>query len=426
MISHLKSWKQSSLLFYPSNNLQLPRIAPKRKLVQWFTSLFVLLTPFVTLNGESLLRLDAATRTLLFFGNKVRIEEFYLFLIVILILVFSFLLVTAVFGRVWCGWLCPQTTFSDIFDFFSHKLQLLRPRFLSRIMEYLSMLMLSFLVASNLIWYFIPPDEFILRLLTGNIGVVAGVGLLSVFLLLFFDLLLVRREFCKSICPYGRIQLMAMNNSTLILEMNPELANSCIRCGACVKSCPMGIDIRNELQIECINCGRCLDACRAVMEKLNKEQGLIHYSFGNKSKGGGLPFNAGSLLLAVIVLVLVALLCFGVANRPTATLSARQSGNAEARKLPDGSLVNFYQAYIENRSARAAVFDLDAAALPGYDISLLGPAKNISVAENANRKIDFAIKITPAPPDSIKLKLRLLLEGKTEAAASVTLLSKQH
>lgn len=404
--------------------MPIPRIAPKRKAVQWLTSLLILIIPFVSLDGESLLRLDATSRTLLFFGSRIRVEEFYLLLLVALLLVFSFLFITVVFGRVWCGWLCPQSTFSDLAEYLARKLQLLLPRALSRTLRYLLMLLFSFLVAANLIWYFIPPREFMQRLMSGTLGVIAGTTLATVLLLIFLDLVFVRRKFCKTICPYGRIQLMAMDNSTLTLEMNPESAGSCIRCGACVRACPMQIDIREGLQVECINCGRCLDACRGVMEKLNKDQGLIHYSFGSRSKGRGRPLNTGSLLLAGMIIALSALLCYGITTRSAATLKVQQSGNGETRSLPDGSLVNFYRAYVGNRSAKAAFFDLTVTPLPGYETTLLGPANHISIGENTSRRIDFTIRIKPAPTAPQQVELRLIREGKTEAAAFVTILTQ--
>lgn len=392
--------------------------------MQWLFSLLFIFTPFISLDGESLLRFDAASRTLLFFGSRIRIEEFYLLLLVILILVFCFLFITMIFGRVWCGWFCPQSIFCDIFEYISRKLRPLNSHFIAPAIENSLMLMFSFLVASNLIWYFIPPLDYIQRLITGTLGPIAEISLVTVSVLVFINLLLVRRKFCKTVCPYGRIQLMTMNHSTLTLEMNPELAYSCIRCGACVKTCPMQIDIREGLQIECINCGRCLDACRGVMEKLKKKQGVIHYAFGSKSRGEGKVLNAASILLATIIAALVVLLFSGISNRPAATLNVRQSGSGEARKLPDGSLINFYQAYIENRSTKTAVFDLDASALPGYDITLIGPAKNFSVRENANRRVDFIVKISPAPPVPTELKLKLLRERETDAETSVTILVK--
>lgn len=248
--------------------MSTPRIAPKRKLVQWLSTLLLLGIPFVRAGGESLLRLDAASRTLFFFGATVRIEEFYLFLLAVLILVFGFLFTTMVFGRVWCGWLCPQTAVTDLAEFIDRQADSLLPgKFLPALVKQLCYLLLSFTVAANLVWYFIPPAEFFPRLLGGEIGMVAGITLVSVFLLLYFDLVLVRRVFCKTVCPYGRLQLLTMDRNTLTLEFDVALKDACIRCGACERACPMGIDIKDGLQIECINCGRCLDACRGVMEK---------------------------------------------------------------------------------------------------------------------------------------------------------------
>src|ERR1035437_4832421 len=103
------------------------RIAPKRALVQWLFTIILLVLPFMRFGGDSLLRLDAASRTLLFFGASIRIEEFYLFLIVVLIMVFVFLFVTMLFGRVWCGWFCPQTTVTDLAEFIDRKLDHLLP-----------------------------------------------------------------------------------------------------------------------------------------------------------------------------------------------------------------------------------------------------------------------------------------------------------
>src|SRR5689334_6220460 len=97
--------------------MALPKIAPKRKLVQWLSTILLLGIPFMRVGGESLLRLDAASRTLHFFGASIRIEEFYLFLLAVLILVFGFLFITMVFGRVWCGCFCPQTTVTDLAEF---------------------------------------------------------------------------------------------------------------------------------------------------------------------------------------------------------------------------------------------------------------------------------------------------------------------
>jgi cytochrome c oxidase accessory protein FixG len=400
------------------------RIAPVRKLVQWLSTLLLLGIPFLRAGRESLLRLDAESRTLLFFGSSIRIEEFYLFLIAVLILVFGFLFVTMLFGRVWCGWLCPQTTLCDLADWIDSKLNAhLRVQVLAEALRQLSYLVIACLVACNLIWYFIPPARFFARLASGEIGAVAGITLAVTFLLVYLDLALVRRTFCKTVCPYGRIQLLTMERGTLTLEFDPKLKGACIRCGACVKACPMGIDIRDGLQIECINCGRCLDACRDVMEKRGG-RGLVHYSFGAVPEGKSRPLNRKALLIAAVMALLIAILAIGVATRKEATLKVQRAANGEVKRLSDGSLVNFYAAYLENRATRPASFSLEIGPLPGYRVELIGPVRELRLAANANRRVDLVLRVFPAPPAPRELELRLVESGRIVAVTALPLLTQ--
>ena len=401
--------------------MSFSRIGPKRKAVQWLSSLLLLVLPFVRVAGDSLVRLDAPSRSLLFFGARVRIEEFYLFLIAVLILAFGFLFVTMVFGRVWCGWLCPQTTVTDLADFLDRKIDaFLTVRTLSGTVKHLVYLLVSCTVAANLVWYFIPPWEFFPRLIGGEIGMVAGTTLVSMSLLLYLDLVLVRRRFCTAVCPYGRIQLMTMDRNTLTLEFDHSRAESCIDCGACVRVCPMGIDIKKGLQIECINCGRCLDACRPVMVKRGR-QGLIHYTFGAKAEGGGRPVNARSMLLGGIILLLCAIMGVGIATRQEATIKVQRGGGGEVRLLAEGGVVNFYSAYLENRSIAPADFTISVQPVTGYRVELLGPVRDIRVAANANRRVDFLVRVAPVPAAPREIDLRLLRDGKTVAVAPIML-----
>ncbi|KAF0216320.1 MAG: 4Fe-4S [Geobacteraceae bacterium] len=393
------------------------RIAPQRELIQWLSTLLLLVIPFFRVGGESLLRLDAPSRTLLFFGAKVRIEEFYLFLVAVLVIVMGFLLVTMVFGRVWCGWLCPQNTLADLVEYLDRKVTgSLGKNIVSRMARQMVYLLISMVMAANLVWYFISPYDFFPRLLSGEIGFVAGTTLYIVTLAVYLDIVLVRRSFCKAVCPYGRMQLMTMDKNTLTLEFDRERGGLCIQCRSCERVCPMGIDIKQGLQVECINCGRCLDVCREVMAKTERE-GLIHYTFGRSAEGGGRPINLKSSLLAGITLVLAAVLFWGAAARTEATIKIQRGGSGEVRRLDDGAVAVFYTAYLENRSASTGRYDIAVRVPGGLKTELLGSVRGIEVPPNENRRVDFLVKISPAPLSARQVTFLLVRGGKVMADA---------
>jgi cytochrome c oxidase accessory protein FixG len=399
------------------------RIAPRRKLVQSLITLLVLATPFGRVAGAPLLGLDTGSRTLFLFGAGIRIAEFYLVLLVLLLLVFLFLWGAMLFGRVWCGWLCPQTLLCDLADWIDRKSDsLVRPKVAAALLRQLWYLLLAAAIASNLVWYFIPPQQFFVRLFSGEIGEAAGTTLSATFLLVYLDLALVRRNFCKTVCPYGRIQLLTTNSGTLTLQFDQAQKGACLGCGACLRSCPMGIDIREGEQIECINCGRCLDACRQVMEKRGGE-GLIRYRLGCAAPVEG-SARGKSLVLAGIIFVLAIVLGVGIATRKEATLAVQRAAGGEVRRLADGSLVNFYTVYLENRSAAPGAFTLQVPPLPGFRVELAGEVRELRLSPNANRRVDLALRISPPPSGNRELQLRLVKGDRIVARTKLPLLTR--
>jgi len=396
-----------------------PLIAPKRKLLQFVSTLLLLLIPFLRVGGESMLRLDAPTRTLLFFGARVRIEEFFLLLLVMLIMVSGFLLVTLVLGRVWCGWICPQTTITDLAEYFDLKIGArLGERFIGKAIRQLFNLLLALLVGANLVWYFISPYAFFPRLLAGELGGVAAISLLAVATVVYLDLALVRRSFCRAVCPYGRIQLMLMDENSLALEFDPADADRCILCRCCERVCPMGIDIKRGLQVECINCGRCLDACRKIMNG-RFEPGIIHYTFGRGAVGKVRLLSWKVSLLAGVVLVLAMVLVQGVVGRNEATIKVARGTASEVKRLNDGALANFYTAYLENRSAKDGRYGIAVTVPAGGSAELLGPVQGIWLPANENRRVVFAIRMARPPAVSQPILLQLRREGRTVATAEI-------
>ncbi|MFC1827052.1 4Fe-4S dicluster domain-containing protein [Thermodesulfobacteriota bacterium] len=377
-------------------NNKIRFIGPRRRLFQWATTLLLLLIPWLEVDGKSLLRIDISNLNLYLFGQVLRIQELYLVLLATLIFVLSFLLVTVVLGRVWCGWLCPQTTLSDVAEWAARRLGLsvkqnsLHGMLSSKILLQGTYLFLAFLVASNLLWYFIPPRLFFTRFVTFDLHYAAWITFILTGMVVFIDLALVRRLMCREICPYGRIQTAIVDKATLTLHLPDAELERCIECNSCLKACPMEIDIRNGYQVECTSCGCCLDACRKVMTKRN-EPGLIRYTFGLHGEGAISLLNPRVLLPAAGILVLLVILGFALVDRPVASLKIAVSHTAASRPLANDQTGTFFNAWINNRSQEAAPYILQARKKEsGQTLTLKGQIK-AELAPGENRRLDFVL-----------------------------------
>ena len=248
-------------------------IKPWRRLVGLIEALTLLGLPFLRIKGESALRFDIPTLRLHFFGSALWMEEFFIVLAAVIFLTFFFLFITLLFGRIWCGWLCPQTVLADFTSFAEKRTKG------GWIFSYLAIFIASILVSANLIWYFVTPYDFIPALFTGSLGnVTRGIWIvLSVIILL--DILFLRHKFCATVCPYAKLQSVMYDDKTLVIAFDPKRKDECIDCLACVRRCPVGIDIRKGLNYACINCAECIDECADIMGRKQKRS-LIGYFWG--------------------------------------------------------------------------------------------------------------------------------------------------
>src|SRR5512133_906452 len=399
--------------------MSLRRIATTRRFVQAALLAGILLIPFLTINGNPALRMDIGQRTLFLAGAAVRIDQFYLVLLSALAMVAGFLLLTVVLGRVWCGWLCPQTVLNDLADLLPAVLQPRLPEPIAKLAAHLFALLLATAVSLNLFCWFMPPAEVVRSLIAFPTHPVVAFSFSFITIAMYLNLILIKRAFCRSYCPYGRFQAALMDEGTLNLVFLEETRDRCIRCGACVRACPMGIDIRQGFQIECINCGRCIDACRGGMEQRGTNDGLIAYRFGERGERQ-LRVGTKTVILSLLVCVLSAMLAWGIHVRSDAAFAVQRLATAESRKLTDGSQVQPWRAIIGNRSQTPAVYALDVAPQPGVKIELLGPISAIRIAPNENRQVSFFIRFSTAAPVHLPFELRLLRAGVAVATTQVT------
>ncbi|NTU52947.1 MAG: 4Fe-4S binding protein [Chlorobiaceae bacterium] len=227
---------------------------PYRRAVELLQALLLTSLPFLRINGQSAFRFDISELNLYFFGTVIRIGEFYLILAVTLFLLLFISTVTVILGRVWCGWLCPQTVLLDL----AGNLASLSGKKHSKLWEKIILLPLSALVSMTMIWYFVPPAEAMSQLFTSPL--VAGFFLV-LWVLVYLELAFLGRNFCTTICPYAMMQNALFDKDTLVIEYDKSRDSTCMKCNDCVRICPVGIDIKEGLSNRCIACAECIDAC---------------------------------------------------------------------------------------------------------------------------------------------------------------------
>ena len=288
----------------------------KRYLIYFFISLFIIITPFISVNNNHILLLSFDKLQFHFLGTVYSVSELYVMPFLLMFLFIGIFAITSMFGRVWCGWACPQTIFRVIYrDLIESTILDLRRiknkqkeidynNKNNQMKKYLSIFLwgiICLIISSNFMLYFIPPEDFFEYIQNPAEHAFMIIFILSITLFLIYDIVFMKENFCVYICPYSRIQSVLYDNNTKqitydhtrggkIYENNVKSIfklkdwknqEECTSCEACVRVCPTHIDIRKGLQVECINCLECSDACSVVMGKFNKPS-LINWGRTNK------------------------------------------------------------------------------------------------------------------------------------------------
>lgn len=281
-----------------------------RRLVGWLLFIVYVSLPFVHINGRPAVFLDVANRKFHLFGFTLMFQDLWLLFFLITGLGFTLFLVTAILGRIWCGWACPQTLFLDHvvrrIERFIEGDSLARRKLddspwtagkiFKRGLKHLLFFLFAALIAHVALSYFISMPS--LYAMMGH----SPLENLKIFLLVFgvsaalyFDFAWFREQFCIVLCPYGRLQSALIDDNTIVVGYDEKrgeprgkagtTTGDCIDCRRCVQVCPTGIDIRQGLQMECIACEACIDACDEVMMRIDRRKGLIRHDTMNALTG---------------------------------------------------------------------------------------------------------------------------------------------
>ncbi|AXX85837.1 cytochrome c oxidase accessory protein [Malaciobacter marinus] len=367
--------------------------AKKRYLNFFAITIFTLVLPFITINGNHMLLLSFDRMEFHFLGFAFEMQELYIMPFLLMILFIGIFATTAIGGRIWCGWACPQTIFRVIYrDLIESKIFNLRriknkvkdvdySKTENKIKKILSISLfgiLSLIIATNFMWYFIPPEDFFRYMQEPKDHVFMVMFIVTVALFLVYDIVFTKEHFCTYVCPYSRIQSVLYDDNTIQAIYNTNRGGEiykngektifkakqlqeheeCTACEACVKICPTGIDIRKGLQVECINCLECVDACTSVMGKLGKKT-LVDWGSTNEVINDKKTnyFSIRNIMYYVAIGICFVLLVISASKKEYFLLNVNKTTKLYNIK-EDGHVTNNYLLTIQNRDKKAYTFDI--------------------------------------------------------------------
>jgi len=351
--------------------------------------------------------LDMAHNRFFFFFLEIWPQEFYFVTGLLVLAALSLFLVTSAAGRVWCGYTCPQTVWTDLMILVERfwqgdrnaRIRLDKEpwgplKLFRKGMTHLSWLAIGVATGGAFIFYFRDAPTLARELLEGNAPAIAYL-FLGIFTLATYALGgIAREQVCIYMCPWPRIQGAMVDHDTLLVSYKTyrgeprgphkkgqswEGRGDCIDCKACVAVCPTGIDIRDGSQLECIQCALCIDACNDIMSKVGRPRDLIGYDTIAKqeaaAKGGRAPLQLlrpRTLLYAGLICLVSLIMLVALVNRSTLEINVLHDRNPPFVLLSDGGIRNGYTVKILNKMHEPREFTLEARGLPGAQLAILG------------------------------------------------------
>ena len=421
----------------------------RRKLVSVILLILFFGAPFIKIDGNPLFLFNVFERKFVLFGRLFLPADFHLFVLATITFFVFIILFTVAYGRLWCGWACPQTVFMEMVfrrieywiegDANQQRKLNKRPwdkdKIIRKTSKQLIFFSISLLIAHAAMAYMVgleqtiaivsqPPTEN----LAGFVGLMAFTG---VFYGVFAKF---REQACIAVCPYGRLQSVLLtkdsvgvtydfkrgeprgklkkkrgaenSNKPLNLADLEKPQGDCVDCKLCVHVCPTGIDIRNGSQMECVNCTACIDACDTVMEKIEKPKGLIRYASHNniENKTEWKIRNPRIIAYTVVLFLLVALQAFLLIERGQYEVTLLRAPGSLYNELPNGNITNVYNARIINKSNDKATFTFKLKNSKGT-IHFAGNKLDVARSETAEGV--FVLELPPNEVKSLKTKVEI-------------------
>lgn len=354
-----------------------------RTIVSIFLLAFLFGAPFIKLNGQPLLLFNVLERKFIIFGLTFWPQDFFLFGLAMLTFIVFIVLFTVVFGRVFCGWVCPQTIFMEMvfrkIEYFIEgdagqqrtlsKAPWTTQKIFKKTTKHLIFFGIAFLIGNTFLAYVVGIEklfEIITQPPAANLaGFIAVLAFSGVF---YFIFAFFREQACVVVCPYGRLQGVLLDKDSIVVaydfvrgepreKMKKEqerTSGDCVDCGLCVRVCPTGIDIRNGTQLECVNCTACIDACNDIMEKVNLPKNLIRYDshngISNKQK---FKLTPRIIAYSTVLVLLIAILGFSLGSRADVEATILRTPGMLYQEVEGNKISNLYNIEVVNKTVKS-------------------------------------------------------------------------
>lgn len=374
-----------------------------RTILSFFLLAFLVIVPFIKVNGHQFLLFDFLNRNFILFGIPFGPHDFHLFVLAMIAIIVFIILFTVVFGRIFCGWACPQTIFMEMVfrkieywiegDAKDQRKLDAAPWNSSKIfkkgVKNLIFYIISFIISHIFLAYIISTDKVLSIISQPPSAHLSGFIALIAFSLIFYWVFsYFREQACTIVCPYGRLQGVLLDQDSIVIaydykrgeprgKLKRDEDNSskgdCIDCNLCVDVCPTGIDIRNGIQLECVNCTACIDACDAVMEKINKPKNLIKYaSLNGIEKNAKFKITPRIILYSTILVILLGALGYLLSIRTDYSINILRTPGMLFQEQPGGKVSNVYDLNIVNKTFNETPVQLKLETPSDGELKLVG------------------------------------------------------
>ncbi|RTZ41031.1 cytochrome c oxidase accessory protein CcoG [Candidimonas sp. SYP-B2681] len=402
--------------------------------------------PWLQWNGRQAVLFDLAARKFYIFGMVLWPQDVIYLAVLLVLSAFALFLFTAMAGRLFCGYACPQTVYTEIFMWVERRVEgdrLARIRldeqpwswhkFRLKATKHAIWILIAWWTGSTFIGYFAPIRELGMGLLTLSLGPWQWFWMVFYAFATWGNAGFMREHVCKYMCPYARFQSVMVDDDTFVVTYDdvrgePRGGRSrridhkeagmgdCVDCSLCVQVCPTGIDIRDGLQYMCIGCGACVDACDTVMDKMNYDRGLIRYTSGRAITEGLTQGEVRKRMFRPRVLAYMAILSLigiafvvSLATRTTLRVDVIRDRGALGREVPGGMIENVYRLQVINASEEPLSLELSASGVPELSIMTADThSSSVTIDAASNRLMPVVVRapvetVTPGLHD-IELK----------------------